>query len=208
MSDITIHNAPSVEAGPPTKKLSCLEAMKEQRGEVVCFTPALLITHGQMPVDPLNEFVSRFNVPKEGHPFCVEVYPPTFPFFADIGATVQNGEVIDWDRRLYAVPKAYADLCFNFLGGLGMTGDNFFASAVTYEMEIPDPTMPQFTGTHNTIPIIVVGILSQTTLTYLQPNGAMPPFVKTVPASIARQYDHKFKSGLAPDDLAKIRGEL
>lgn len=208
MTDRSMAQAEAIQEHAPTRRLSCLEAMKERKGDVVCFTPALLVTHGQLPADPIGEFVSRFNVPAAEWPFCVELNPPTLPFFTGLGVTTNRHEVVNWDRRLYAVPKSQADNCINFLGGIGISGGNFFASAVTYEIQIPDPTMPQFNTTPHLIPIIVFGVLVEDKLTYLEPNGVMPPFVKTIPASQAIQNNGKFKKcAFTEAEFKKLRGD-
>lgn len=208
MSDRTMEQVDAIVDHAPTRKLSCLEAMKERRGDVVCFTPALLVTRGHMPADPIGEFVSRFNIPADGHPFCVEVNPPTLPFFTGIGFTATAHDTINWDRRLYAVPRAYADNCMNFLGSIGITDGSFFASAVSYQLNIPDPTMPQFNSEPHLIPVHIFGILVEDTITYLEANGIMPPFVKTVPANLALRQSGSFKKcAFTEAEFKKLRGE-
>lgn len=187
----------------PIQKLSCMAAMRERRGDVVCFTPALLLTHGRFPLDPLNEFVARFNIPAPGRPFCVEIRPPTLPFFSGLGVTTLAGAAVDWDRRLYAIPQKYAKSCVDFLGGIGIAGADFVASSVTYEINVPDPTMPQFNAAHM-IPVTVFGILLANKITYLEPNGFLPPFVKTIPKDSA----DVFQAGLDELTIAKIKEQL
>jgi len=192
----------------PTTRLSCLAAMRERSGDVVCFTPALLVTHGKMPADPVGEFVARFNVAKDEQPFCVEVFKPVFPFFTGLGVSQISGNTIDWDRRLYAIPRAQSSTCLNFLGGLGVSGSDFFASAVTYEISIPDPTMSQFTNSAVFIPVHIFGVLANNNVTYLEPNGVLPPFVKTIPANIALEHTNSFKrNSFTEADFKKLRGE-
>lgn len=191
----------------PTRRLSCLEAMRERSGEVTCFTPALLITVGRFPVDPINEFVARFNVPESGRPFCVETPEPLFPFFSGLGTTVFAGSVVNWDRRLYAVPNTHAKECLNFLGGIGIVGNEYAASSVMYEIQIPDPTMPQFETGRHFIPVTIFGVLCENKITYLEPNKFLPPFLKTIPAGSALQ-SARFQVGLDRDNLKKIQEEL
>jgi hypothetical protein len=208
MTERTLAQTDAIQEHAPTRRLSCLEAMTERRGDIVCFTPALLVTHGHLPADPIGEFVSRFNVPAEDWPFCVELNPPTLPFFTGLGMTTNQSEVVNWDRRLYAVPKAQADNCINFLGGIGISGNGFFASAVTYELNIPDPTMPQFNITPHLIPVVVFGVLVEDKLTYLSPNGVMPPFVKTIPAKQALERVGNFKQcAFTEAEFKKLRGD-
>lgn len=189
------------------RKLSCVEAMRERRGAVTCFTPALLITAGRLPVDPINEFVARFNVPADGRPFCVEVPEPLFPFFSGIGVTAFAGGIVNWDRRLYAVPNTHAKECLNFLSGIGVVGEGHTASSVMYEINIPDPTMPQFETAQHFIPVTVFGVLRADKITYLEPNKFLPPFLKTIPAKSAIE-SARFQIGLNSSDLKKIQEEL
>jgi hypothetical protein len=207
MNTCGLTQADTVTEKIATRRLSCVEAIRERRGEVTCFTPALLITCGRLPVDPINEFVARFNVADEQRPFCVEVPPPLLPFFSGLGVTSHAGSVVDWDRRLYAVPNQVVKDCFNFLGGIGITSADFMASSVMYEIDIPDPTMPQFDSRRHVIPVTVFGVLSADKITYLEPNGALPPFLKTVPAQTALN-SSKFQPGLDAASLKKIQEEL
>jgi hypothetical protein len=167
----------------PVRRLSCLEAMRERRGDIACFTPALLVTHGKMPHDPVQEFVARFNVTADHLPFCVDLPPTHTPFFRGLGSSVVDNVLVDWDRRIYAIPVAPANLCFDFLGGIGVHGQNFYASAVTYELNIPDPTA-LIVESGATIPLHIFGVLIHDQITYLAPNGYSQPVVTTVPAAM------------------------
>jgi hypothetical protein len=207
MSRPAVTELASVVEKIPTQRLSCLAAMRERRGEVTCFTPALLVTAGLIPVDPVNEFVARLNVPESGRPFCVEVPPPAFPFFSGLGTTSLNGSVINWDRRLYAVPESHAKACLDFLGGIGIVGQNHIASSVTYTIDIPDPTMPQFSDSRHFIPVTIFGILRDDKITYLEPNKFLPPFLKTIPANPALK-SSQFRVGLGADQFKEILEEL
>lgn len=207
MTQAGLVKADAVTEKMPVRKLSCVEAMRERRGEVTCFTPALLITAGRLPVDPINEFVARFNVADAGRPFCVEVPEPLFPFFSGIGVTAFAGGVVNWDRRLYAVPNTHAKECLNFLSGIGIVGDGYTASSVMYEINIPDPTMPQFETRQHFIPVTIFGVLCADKITYLEPNKFLPPFLKTIPAKAALE-SARFQIGLNDGDLKKIQEEL
>jgi hypothetical protein len=178
--------------------------MRERRGEVVCFTPALLVTAGRMPFDPAQEFIARFNVGADSQPFCVELSPAHHPFFSGLGVSVLDGKQIDWDRRLYAAPIAIAESCFNFIGGIGIHGDDFYASAVTYELTMPDPTA-SLIGSGAQIPLHVFGVLIRERITYLAPAGHNPPYVTTVPAA---EHIPGFKiSPVTEHDLKRLRGD-
>jgi len=191
-----------------TSKKSLLETVRDRRGEVSFFSPALLLTAGRLPVDPLNEFVTRCSIAESARPFCVEVRPPTGPFFSGLGSSVFLNELIDWDRRLYAVPNASAEACFNFLGCIGITGDNFLASSVKYVIDIPDPTMPQFVQNQHNISVTLFGVLHDDKITYLEPRGFFPPVVKTIAASAALEGSNCFHPGFDLSQLAEIKEQL
>lgn len=204
----TISQVDAITDSRPVKRLSCVEAMRERRGEVTCFTPALLVTHGKLPVDPVREFAARFNIPNAAQPFCVEIPETRPPFFSGLGYSVLDGVSVNWDRRLYAVPNATAQLCIDYLGGIGVHGDDFFASSVTYELNIPDPTVSQFIhgGNFVTIPLYIFGVLIDNALTYLAPNGYSPPAVRTVPAREHLQQSGNFRfNSITRADLKDIQ---
>lgn len=184
---------------------SCLDAMRERRGEVVCFTPALLVTHGYLPVDPAVEFASRFSATADKQPFCVELPVSRAPFFTGLGVSVIAGQRIDWDRRIYGIVAERAKECFDFLGGIGIRAGDSFASSVVYTLNIPDPTTRIFTTNNATIPAHVFGLLRDNTITYLAPNGYDPPYVVTEPAN--RHMDTFKLNTVTADDVKKLCGD-
>ena len=173
------------------RQLSCVDAIRERRGDVVCFNPGLLVTCGQMPVDPVREFATRFDAPDDLQPFCVILPPHTPPFFDGIGVSRIKGVVVDWDRRLYCIAKSRAQLCFDFLGGVGLKGANFFASSVQQEIDIPDPTTPLFKN--NSIHVYVFGVLKENTITYISVPAVGVPVVAVTPAAPHIELSSKFK---------------
>jgi hypothetical protein len=188
----------------PVKRLSCVETLRERRGEVVCFTPALLVTVGQMPYDPAQEFIARFPAPADKQPFCIELPPGPNRFFNGLGSSVISGKTIDWDRRLYAVPAERAQLCFDFLGGIGVHSGDFYASAIDYQLEIPDPTLP-FATNGAVIPVHIFGVLIGDRVAYLAPDYANQPSLAFGDAA-----DHipGFKKNpVTLHDLKRLRGE-
>lgn len=206
----SIESVEAITDSRPVKRLSCLDAMRERRGEVACFTPAVLVTHGKLPIDPVREFVARFNVSADNQPFCVELPSAALPFFSGLGSSELNGVSINWDRRLYAVPVAVAALCFDYLGGIGVHGGDFFASSVAYELDIPDPTVSQFIhgGNMTYIPVQLFGVLINSKITYLAPNGYSPPVVRTVPAEPYLRQSGNFKfNPITLTDIKELRGE-
>jgi hypothetical protein len=170
---------------------SCLGEMRERRGDIVCFTPALLVTHGRLPVDPAVEFAARASAAADKQPFCVELPFSRAPFFSGLGSSVIDGKQIDWDRRLYGIATERAKECFDFLGGIGVSDGVGFASSVAYQIDVPDPTSRLITATTAKIPVTIFGVLRDNMITYLAPNGYDPPYVSIEPTS---NYPDTFKA--------------
>lgn len=200
----SLNQVDTVTEHAPVRRLSCIEAMRERRGDIVCFTPALLVTHGRMPHDPAQEFSARFSAPDDKLPFCIDLPKDHRPFFNGLGVSLIDGRHIDWDRRLYAIPADRAELCFDFLGGIGVHGGDFYASAVTYQLAIPDPTEP-IAGAGTTIPLHVFGVLIRDRITYLAPNGFDTPYVT---AALAADHIPGFKlNPVTEADIKRLKGE-
>jgi hypothetical protein len=55
---------------------------------------------------------------------------------------------------------------------------------------------------------VVFGVLVEDKLTYLSPNGIMPPFVKTIPANQALKHVRNFKQcAFTEAEFKKLRGD-
>jgi hypothetical protein len=207
MSEVikTVDQAEIVKDHAAIKRQSCAETLRERRGAVVCFTPALLVTHGKMPLDPVREFASRFEAPADQQPFCFEVKEPHPPFFNGLGVSVLNGDTIDWDRRLYAITASRAAACLDFLGGIGLHGQDFFASSVAYELDVPDPTNILVGGLAvDTIRVHIFGVMINQFITYLAPQLHAPPKAATVNAADTNLSNSGFKL----NDLTQQAGKL
>jgi hypothetical protein len=187
-------------------RLSCVDAIRERKGDVVCFTPGLIVTQGGMPVDPIREFATRFPADKELQPFCVAVPQGAPPFFSGIGVSQLNGDVVDWDRRLYGIQLSRAAACFDFLAGIGLKNGNAYASVVQYEINIPDPTKPLI---YTPIHVTIFGVLAADTITYLAPQMTGPPRLATTDAAPHLQASSYFKvNQFAPEALQKLKEAL
>jgi len=91
---------------------------------------------------------------------------------------MHEGQRIDWNRRIYAIPKIMSEDCFNFLGAIGIAGpDNFFARSVQYQLRVPDPFAITL---DSVIPTTVFGVLHNDYIAHLAPTRGYPPFVTTV----------------------------
>lgn len=189
----------------PVARLACVDAIRERKGDVLCFNPGLLCTHGGLTIDPVREFAARFSAEDDAQPFCVALPPNSKPFFSGIGRSLFNGEVIDWDRRLYGIEKARAEACFNFLGGIGISGDDFFASSVQHEIDIPDPTQPMFGN--KPIHVYVFGLLYDSRISYIASDGFSTPYVTATDAAPHIAASSKFKiTPFTEEQFNKLRG--
>lgn len=204
MSDINLQSADSIQHHAPIRQLSCLEALRDRRGDVRCFTPALLITHAYLPVDPAQDFIARFPASATLQPFCVELPPNAPPFFSGLPDTVLNGRLVNWNRRLYAIPAERSKECFDFLSGIGAySSSGFFASSVMYDIAIPDPL--SLAAVKTTIDVTVFGVFLDNKITYLAPRFNLPPVVNVV------QAENRFKTNLGfkiDDDIGPQFGQL
>jgi len=190
----------------PISRLSCVDAIRERKGDVRCFNPGLLVTRGWMPVDPVREFATRFSASPDMQPFCVALPPNARPFFRGIGVSNIAGDIVDWDRRLYGISAARAKECFDFLGGIGLKGPEFFASSVQQEIDIPDPTKPTFAN--KPIHVYVFGVLIENAITYIEPNGYDTPYVNITAAAPHLALSSRFKiNPLTAEQFHKLRGE-
>jgi hypothetical protein len=201
----SIKQVDAVTDQAPVRRLSCIEALRERRGDVVCFTPAILVTRGRMPSDPAQEFIARFSAPADKQPFCVELPPGPNRFFRGLGMSTIDNKLVDWDRRLYAIAAARADLCFSFLGGIGIHAGDFYASSVAYQIDIPDPTSP-IVGAGTSIPVHVFGVLIADKIAYLAPDGNSAPYLTVVDA--AEQITGFKKNPVTFEELKRLRGEI
>jgi len=170
---IQLTQAETIKDPDSVSRTAKLHELYERMGDVVCFTPAILVVVGGLPVDPVREFISRFpSDDKDTRPFCINLSPNSPPFFSGLGVSEINGELIDWDRRLYGISRARSELCFSYMGGVGIYGENYFASSAQHEIQMPDPTV---LFERKTIPVQVFGILRGDSIFYLQEHLTAPP---------------------------------
>lgn len=207
MSRLDLQQVDSVASPAPIRQLSCLEALRERRGDVRCFTPALLVTHAHLPVDPAQEFIARFPAAPTLQPFCVELPASAPPFFSGIPATVLNNRLIDWNRRLYAIAAERAKECFDFLAGIGVSGGGqFFASSVMYEATIPDPL--SLAAIKSTLDVTIFGVLSSDKIAYLAPAFNRPPAFRLIAAALGRKTDLNIQlDPYIENEFKQLRGD-
>lgn len=172
---LSVGQAEQIKDLEPVSRAVKLHELYERLGDVICFTPAILVVVGKLPADPVREFMARFPADdKDNKPFCLALPPSAPPFFNGLGTTELNGETIDWDRRLYGISRAGAEACFSFLGGIGVYGEDYFASAAEHEIQLPDP-LSLFV--RKTIPVRVFGILRGKSIFYLAEHPTGPPYL-------------------------------
>lgn len=181
-----------------------LDEVLERRSDAIFFTPALLVIAGKMPCDPVQEFVARFNIGDNNLPFCIDLPQNTRGFFTGLGTSIIDGQQIDWDRRLYGVPRSCAVECFNFIGGIGVYDRDFYASAISYEIDIPNPTQFIRRSEFSKIPIHVFGVLINNHAIFLNissPPAADTPYVNKLPPYVDKLPLHKMEEQLAVINL-------
>jgi hypothetical protein len=164
------------------RQISCSEALRDRGKKFCLFTPALLVTHGGFDRDPVVEFDARYGLPADYRPFCIQLKREHERFFAGLGVKAVPGhKPVDWERRLYAIDEEYAGDCFAFLGGIAWSDPkyNYFASVMSYDMLIPDPTSKR----HEMLTVKVFGVMGQNFLAYLENRLPVCPIARCVPFS-------------------------
>jgi hypothetical protein len=183
----TFREAVVVTNADAIRQLSCSEALRQRNPNLKLFTPALLLTHGGFDRDPVQEFVARFEVPKDKQPFVVQLRRDNDCFFESLG-TKPIGDPrfpVDWDRRLYAIDDDYADECFGFLGGIAWSNPRtgMFASTMSYDMEIVDPTQPyNFDSSRlDFLTVKIFGVMANRFVAYMHHRPGQCPIARRIP---------------------------
>lgn len=172
---LPIAQADTLKDLAPIAHAVTLQQLHERLGEVVCFTPAILVVVGKLPVDPVREFITRFpSDSKDATPFCIDLPAGHPPFFRGLGVTVTEDARVDWDRRLYGIAKAWAGPCFAFMGGIGIHGDGQFASSAQHAIQLPDPTS---LFVRRLIPVEVFALLRGDSIFYLESHPTAQPYL-------------------------------
>ena len=164
------------------KQISCSEALRNRGKNFCLFTPALLVTHGGFDRDPVIEFDARYDLPADFRPFCIQLKREHERFFAGLGVKAIPGyPPVDWDRRLYAIDEEYAGDCFEFIGGIAWSDPkrSYFASVMSYDMVIPDPT----SRLGETLTVKVFGVMGSRFLAFLEARLPVCPIARCVPFS-------------------------
>lgn len=169
-----------------------LTTLSQLTREFAFFTPALILTHGHFDRDPMREFNAFRPVDTDAErPFAVDA---ARPFFQGLGVhPLPDGEMVNWDHRLYGIVRHRWDEVLNFLGGLAMYDSRryHYARAMSYSLLIVDPTSlgqggpVLWTGDVPTISITVFGVSTNRGIHYLAPAADPPrtrPFPHTRPA--------------------------
>lgn len=200
---VVISNADQV------RQLSCAEALRQRNQSLRLFTPALLVTHGGFDRDPVQEFDARFQLPADKRPFCVQLRRDSERFFDGLGIKpIANPRfTVNWDQRLYAVDESSAEDCFGFLGGISWSDPKtgVFASTMSYDLEIPDPT----SRVDERLLVKVFGVLSNKFIAYLHERPGQLPIARRIPFSGSQLPSYLPRSNLLgfalPDDPLSMR---
>lgn len=160
------------------------DVLRNFNGDVLLFTPALLVTHGGFDRDPVMEFAARFPAETQDEaPFCIDLKASTHElFFQKLGSGKLPGtnETVNWDKRLYGITAARAEECFSFLNGIAFSdlSRGFFASSFSYELSIADPTCALGA---NRLDVKIFAVVSNMFVSILDATAGDPPTARTVP---------------------------
>lgn len=192
------------------RQLSCSEALHNTGRKLRLFTPALLVTHGGFDRDPVQEFDARYGLPEQYRPFCIQLKKDNERFFDGLGVAALPGRPpVNWDKRLYAVDEEHYADCFDFLGGIAFSDPRrgFFASTLSYDLVIPDPTSKR----HEHLTVRVFAVLANTFVAYLQdrlpwrPAAVRVPLVGGALPPEVRAFTNMIVSGTPKEDPLKMR---
>lgn len=177
----TFHEVDAVTNADEITRLSCSEALRSTGRELKLFTPALLITHGGFDRDPVLEFDARFPASsKELRPFAIDLTRDAERFFSGLGVTKAPGtkQLVNWDKRLYAIDESRAEECFGFIGGIAFSAPKrgFFANVMSYDLNIADPTSID----NDRLIVKVFGVMSNQFDAFLQPRPTAEPIARVV----------------------------
>jgi hypothetical protein len=166
----------TVKDGILPQRLSVSDVLRNSDKDFLLFTPALLMTHGGFDRDPVVEFASYYSEFSSARTACIDLCNDHEFFFRGLGIRFapNTNKPINWDKRLYAVPKSAAEDCFAFLAGIcwANSATGFFAYSVPHTIEILDPTAASAVA----LTVHAFGVAANNFVAYLDP--------KTSPASV------------------------
>jgi hypothetical protein len=132
---------PTAEASGPTpqpvKETSILEMSREG---FTFFTPALITTHGKLGLDPAIEFNKTHVTNDESERlFYID---SEYPFFTGLGTSELNGELVNWDHRIYGIVSDNWEPCFAFMSAISgySKQNNHYFHVGSHNLSIIDPT--------------------------------------------------------------------
>lgn len=204
----TFQQVESITNADEIRQISCAEALRNRGKKFCLFTPALLVTHGGFDRDPVIEFDARYDLPADYRPFCIQLKHEHERFFAGLGVVAIPGhKPVNWDQRLYAIDEEYSGDCFAFIGGIAWSDPkrNFFASVMSYDIVIPDPT----SKLGETLSVKVFGVMGNSFLAYMEARPMTCPLARNVsitggklPANLPRT---NFLGGAPKEDPLQMR---
>jgi hypothetical protein len=127
------------------------------------FTPALVVTHGLLDRDPVLEFnrTHQTEDPAE-RPFQIDC---DYPLFQDLGASLLNGSLIQWDRRLYGIVDENWPQIRDFIAAMGCYDipRQHYAKVGFHELRIVDPTALHSGRIYDELPTVDITVFCVST---------------------------------------------
>jgi hypothetical protein len=146
----------------------------------IYFSPALMMQHGHFDRDPVADFITTREVPPEEGVIAVD---HETPFFYGLGRGLCAGQLIDWDHRIYMIPKHRWEECQAYISSI-IIKDNARRQYTVfgwYELPVVDPTTLKSGRVLERLPFIAVQMLAASSnkgFFYLEP-AVDPP--RTLP---------------------------
>jgi len=152
------------------------EALRARNGDFCFFSAAALFTLGGFDRDPVVEFGSYYSEVSKQLPFFVELSPRGGSFFSGLGVQpaprAKTKDVVNWDKRLYIVPKESSEDCFSFIGGIAWlepkTGFSYYC--FPQEIFVPDPSAAFGT----VIPVCAFGVVGPNFVVFFDNSTPVP----------------------------------
>jgi len=135
------------------------QTLTELSGELQFFTPALLSVKGRFGRDPCRQYVRELGPEPEETPFPIDC--TTSPFFEGLGQEVLEGQIFNWDHRLYGVPREHWEPLWNFLTSISGIDPHRrrYWRAMSHVLKIVDPTSLAASSGQEALPTIHITVI-------------------------------------------------
>lgn len=158
-----------------TVQAAPLVSLPSLAADYTFFTPAIFVRFARLGRDPVGDYAAQYVMQAAERPRRIT---SSHLLFSGLGQQVLQGELVDWDRRLYMVPKSKEQELIGFLLGMAAVaaGDRFYCRALGQWVSAYDPHVALRQG-QQAAEIQVLAVAAATThgLYSLRQRPGMPP---------------------------------